>query len=660
MNSERSLPVASVINPVAVSPEEDLPVATEEKKIDTQNQKPKTKTLSYIYMSSAAFAFLFLVLYFTFYEPEQKEQIFFSHSQLEEYCANQNNHEWNQYVFDNLKETSLFSYELAISGDIPAFAFQCNIGLSQSTFREVTFDLVDNVKMHKHAMKATDGSNIGTWNTFIFKYAFRTNGYTLNVSKNTFSTDVFDRGNSGWVEFQFKDVTEVKINEKFKEDVGHLELTFIADEENTVDATAAVNRFKNWKINYLTLNGFSSFSTENLSKKIIRKVTSLEFINTGYIDFPFYLLKRFQKLELLLAGNINELTNYPSEKKFEKIKTLGFRNRNSLMIPDNFLVNFPNIQGFYITKGNYQECDSSIKPRMGLEEDVYRILFNDPRFFTCVDLSGEPDLSLYENNVCTTIDTYQAVLETLEREFDNYFSLPSTCIPPHFFELLGVNYTSASSISLRWENAEIVAEDTFLTKAGHPVFPNVERIYVSAGTEVVYQNSFLGSKNFPKLNTIHLRNTWFETLPNDVFVGNEQNIERFGLSYGSLDIDNLFEIQLPKLTSLKIIDVYRNDFSHVPDLDRLTVGLTNLWLSHNSITTVFADDFCSGIHAPSLNLISLGGNPIEFVEDDAFRNCTNLTDLRLYDHLLNETEEEFKERTGFCQANNCQLYYESS
>eukprot|EP00924_Labyrinthula_sp_SR-Ha-C_P009921 snap_masked-scaffold_21-processed-gene-3.27-mRNA-1 protein AED:1.00 eAED:1.00 QI:0/-1/0/0/-1/1/1/0/509 len=509
-------------------------------------------------------------------------------------------------------------------------------------------------------MKGTDGNNTGTWNTFITKYTFRINGYTLAVPENAFSKNVFDKGDSGWVEFQFTDVTEVKINKKFKEDVGHLELTLIAVEENIIDATAAVNRFKNWKINYLTLNGFSNFSTKKLSKKIRSKITSLEFFNAGYIKFPFYLLKRFKNLELLLAGNINELTNYPSGKKFEKIKTLGFSNMKSFIVPDNFLINFPNIQHFHMSYSNYRECDSSIKPRMGLEKDDYRISFSAPRFLTCIDLSVESDLSLYENNVCTKIGTYQAVLETLEIGSEIFFSLPPTCIPPHLFELLGVNFTSVSSIFLNWENAQIVAENTFLTKAGHPVFPNVVRVYVSEGTEAIYQNSLFGSKNFPKLNTIHLRNTWFETLPNDVFVGNEQNIEQFISYFGSLDIDNLFEIQLQKLINLKIIYVYSMDLSHVSGLDRLTVGLTNLLLAYNSITTILADDFCSGIHAHSLNYLDLRNNLIEFVEDHAFRNCTKLTRLNLHENLLNETEEEFKERTGFCQANNCTLYYESS
>eukprot|EP00924_Labyrinthula_sp_SR-Ha-C_P009898 snap_masked-scaffold_21-processed-gene-2.30-mRNA-1 protein AED:1.00 eAED:1.00 QI:0/0/0/0/1/1/2/0/399 len=398
MNSETSLTVASIVNPVASLDKKDLPVGTIPKE---ENQTERL---------------VILVQFFLLRNMEKKDQLYFTTSEIKEYCAKEKNQEWDTYVLENLENIDFLTYKLNISGNIPAFAFQCNIGLSESAYRYIILELEDNVKLHRHALKATDGKEIGTWNKFVEKYTSCTNGNILSVPKNTFSIDVFHEDYPSWIEFQFTNINEIKINQNFKEDVEKLELILISSEENNLDATKLVQKFRNWKINHLTVDGFATFSASNLSEKILHGVTNLEFFNSLGTDFPFHLLEKFTFLNSLVAGNLVSLSNYPSDEKFLGIKTLGFKNKNSVIIPNNFFINFPNIEIFYIYEANYIECDSSIKPRMGLERKDYSVRFRDHSFESCIDLFGETDLSIYENDICTMQDTYQAVLEIKKKD----------------------------------------------------------------------------------------------------------------------------------------------------------------------------------------------------------------------------------------------------
>eukprot|EP00924_Labyrinthula_sp_SR-Ha-C_P009924 snap_masked-scaffold_21-processed-gene-3.22-mRNA-1 protein AED:1.00 eAED:1.00 QI:0/0/0/0/1/1/2/0/233 len=229
---------------------------------------------------------------------------------------------------------------------------------------------------------------------------------------------------------------------------------------------------------------------------------------------------------------------------------------------------------------------------MNLDLQNYTVDFVNFKFSSCIDLSGETGLPLYENEICTVQDTYQAFLEIFLYGETNYFPLPFTCIPPYLLELTGLNFTLAKSISFQIEYAVIFSAEAFLSQNGETVFPNVEEIFVTEITAPVLENSFFGSKNFPRLSRVLLAEVYVPSFPVDLFDGNEENIIGFAMGVNS-------------------------------------------------------------IHASSLSELSLSNNPIEFVADDAFRNCSNLTVLRMTGHLLSETAEEFTERTGFCEEGEC-------
>eukprot|EP00924_Labyrinthula_sp_SR-Ha-C_P009900 snap_masked-scaffold_21-processed-gene-2.29-mRNA-1 protein AED:1.00 eAED:1.00 QI:0/0/0/0/1/1/2/0/181 len=174
-------------------------------------------------------------------------------------------------------------------------------------------------------------------------------------------------------------------------------------------------------------------------------------------------------------------------------------------------------------------------------------------------------------------------------------------------------------------------------------------------TEAVYQNSFFGSRNLPKLNSVRVSFAEISTLPEDIFKGNEEQIEGVTLSYGNLWIGQLTEEIFPKLTNLKRISLNSMGLQETPDLNAIRSSLYSVEFYNNQISTIFVDDFCSGILSSSLEYLFLSYNSIEFVEDDAFRNYTALTYLSIRSNFFNETEEHFKERTGFCQLDSCFL-----
>eukprot|EP00924_Labyrinthula_sp_SR-Ha-C_P009923 snap_masked-scaffold_21-processed-gene-3.21-mRNA-1 protein AED:1.00 eAED:1.00 QI:0/0/0/0/1/1/2/0/306 len=302
MSSEHELPIARVVNPISAESDKNLQLETVDKKRTNEIVKQKRKAWIYFCTIHATLAVLIVVPLITLWPSAENEQIIFSQSELREFCANENNQEWNRKILENTEQIDFGIYRTILGGEIPAFAFQCNLGLILPEYIEIVFDLEENVSMNKNALKGTNGKRVGTWNTFINKYTFRTNGHKLTFPKNTFSTNVFEFVFSGWVEFEFTDVNEITMNEKSNENVGHLELSLVSNEENFVDATEA---------------GYSIFSSNGLPDKLQQQVTDLDLFSSDDIDFTFNFLEFFNKLERLELGNLKSISNYESDKVFK-------------------------------------------------------------------------------------------------------------------------------------------------------------------------------------------------------------------------------------------------------------------------------------------------------------------------------------------------------
>eukprot|EP00924_Labyrinthula_sp_SR-Ha-C_P002760 snap_masked-scaffold_13-processed-gene-6.13-mRNA-1 protein AED:1.00 eAED:1.00 QI:0/0/0/0/1/1/2/0/647 len=532
---------------------------------------------------------------------------------------------------------------------LPAYAFQCNYNFKQQdTSKYFIINLEQDLVVHKNAFKGSNGKKEGSWITEIYVVEFITNGFKLTISSNTFEKDVFPFGRSKTVHFLVNDLSNIILLGKKKDEVSELRVE-IVDDTKKEDAVKALKKFSNWKASYVLLPGFEKFTGTKMKGRLSKNIETLYIGSQEPMEYPNSFIDNLPKIRELSLGVMNSLSL--PEKEVNTLEKL----------PNDFLKNYPILQSFFVYGLSYYECENSLKNRLGAQNSELNVRFSPLYLDSCVTLDGTVDLSPYENDFCPVGETMQTVLNLnlFPERFLSRFKIEGGCFPPYGFSLSSTNFSNLTEFTLSMENVKYFPENAFITEENEPIFLELEEFTLSRGKSFNLTEGILGIDSFPSLEKLVF---WFlelGTVHPDMLKGNENKIKEILIYKGSIgDNSTWIDEVVPKLLSVESLYLDQVEIANVPEGIPNLVNLTSIILQSIQISKVLVNDFCTESSFSSLRSISLSGNPVTFVEDDAFLHCDSLLSLTIPSELLNETEAEFKERTGACSNSaDCLLYY---
>eukprot|EP00924_Labyrinthula_sp_SR-Ha-C_P004895 snap_masked-scaffold_1-processed-gene-15.15-mRNA-1 protein AED:1.00 eAED:1.00 QI:0/-1/0/0/-1/1/1/0/274 len=273
-------------------------------------------------------------------------------------------------------------------------------------------------------------------------------------------------------------------------------------------------------------------------------------------------------------------------------------------------------------------------------------------------MDGSVNLTKFENDLCTIEETYHMFQIIQVPAMTDFLFSFNYCIPPFVFAQSGLAFGEVTSFSFFILEAEIISENIFKDLDGEVLFSSLQKLVfeVLDFKDLFLPSGFFGSENFPSLNETSLSANW-NNIDKNVFLGSEDQITSLRLGLGKGNAIVFLEQGVFQLVNVEILNLNRVGINSVPTFISKLESLKIISLAFNTIEEIKVEDFCTSEFESNISTIDLRFTTVKGFQDDAFVNCINLERLYVARSGEKETFEEFKERTGACIQDGCEVIF---